>query len=408
MISGCTDATTSTPDLPVGIEAALEENRRLRAMLKRVLRSGAEKEATLQQRLIVSDSACLAAKELLAEKEGRWVALQQDLNRAHKGVDKDSEKLLVEVSAQPLGEGAFSRVVEGAIASIKQVVAVKISKPNRQENIEREADLLTFLKAQHVPHISKCIAKSRRSNEEVCLVLKMRGTTLAKAKLSFRESLFVLEKLLETLAALKKLGYYHGDIKPDNVFYYPSSKRPGEMKVILGDFGLGGKSYTQEEWKVLCASEYRAPEVFLGKVKLGWEIDIFALGCLFFEIYAGQRLFLSQSDDVRSLQQICERLGQFPAAFFDSCPAVAPYIHREGDSWQWRHSRVLVRMTKLRPLRDKLESVVRDKRDTEEVFQKMYTLLEAMLRHENRASPEELLAMLRFAPDAEAATSSTS
>jgi cyclin-dependent kinase-like len=72
----------------------------------------------------------------------------------------------------------------------------------------------------------------------------------------------------------------HRDIKPENLLIQPKAGEPGTLK--LCDFGFArtlppaGQSVTE----YVSTRWYRAPELLLGSKNYGFEVDIWAIGCI--------------------------------------------------------------------------------------------------------------------------------
>jgi serine/threonine protein kinase len=111
------------------------------------------------------------------------------------------------------------------------------------------------------------------------------------------------------------LGIVHRDMSPPNVLI---SKR-GEVKIV--DFGLA-KATTQleksEQGMVKGKFGYLAPETALGE-EVDAQADVFAVGIMLWEMIAGRRLFLAESD--WATVQLVQK-AQIPSLreFAPSCP----------------------------------------------------------------------------------------
>ena len=85
----------------------------------------------------------------------------------------------------------------------------------------------------------------------------------------------------------------HRDLKPSNLLIDPS-----EEIVKIADFGLARsfglplKTFTHE----VVTLWYRAPEVLLGSKVYSTAVDVWSLGCIFFELTHRKPLFYGESE----------------------------------------------------------------------------------------------------------------
>lgn len=108
----------------------------------------------------------------------------------------------------------------------------------------------------------------------------------ARSPLPWREAVGVLLQVAEGLQFAHEQGVVHRDIKPANILLTPD----GRAKIT--DFGVAkvtGSHLTQEA-QILGTPSYMAPELILGH-QADHRVDIFALGCIAYELLAGARPF---------------------------------------------------------------------------------------------------------------------
>jgi len=97
----------------------------------------------------------------------------------------------------------------------------------------------------------------------------------------------------------------HRDIKPENLLISAN----GVIKLCDFGFARGTKSnernflytdYVSTRW-------YRAPELLVGDANYTTSVDVWAIGCIFAELYNGLPLFPGDSD-LHTLQLIMETI----------------------------------------------------------------------------------------------------
>ncbi|QDU87742.1 Serine/threonine-protein kinase PrkC [Pirellulimonas nuda] len=127
-------------------------------------------------------------------------------------------------------------------------------------------------------------------------VLRQRGV------LSWRDAVEGAMHVADALSALHQAGVVHRDLKPENIFLSES----GLLK--LGDFGL---AFTDQGSQITLGGQtvgsvrYMAPEQVRGQRDLDGRCDLYALGCVLFEMLTGRPPFVS-TEPMRAFMQHVE------------------------------------------------------------------------------------------------------
>jgi len=223
-------------------------------------------------------------------------------------------------------------------------VAIKVlpdlfaNDAERLARFQREAQVLASLNQPNIAHIHGL----EESTGIRALVLELvEGPTLAErivqGPIPVAEALAIARQIAEALEAAHERGIIHRDLKPANI----KVRDDGAVKVL--DFGLAklaepetgaagaaGRSHLPTlttpaatmAGVILGTAAYMAPEQARGK-PVDKRADIWAFGCVFYEMLTGRRAFEGdETTDV--LARIIERepdFGALPAA-------TPPAIHR--------------------------------------------------------------------------------
>src|SRR5579864_6971650 len=216
----------------------------------------------------------------------------------------------------PLGAGGMGEVYRAHDSKLGRDVAIKMlppefaHDPERLARFRREARALATL---NHPNIA-AIYGLEESNQMDCLVLELvEGETLAECikrtgPLPIHTALDYARQIAEALEAAHGKGIIHRDLKPANVKVTPE----GRVKVL--DFGLAkafasdpaddlpnsqaptlppGASPTMPG-AILGTAAYMSPEQARGK-QVDKRTDIFALGCVLYELLTGKQAFAGES-----------------------------------------------------------------------------------------------------------------
>jgi len=196
-----------------------------------------------------------------------------------------------------LGRGAMGEVFRGLDPVLNRHVAIKrISAGlDADENIRsrfmREAKAVALLSHRNIITVYEL---GTEGDQAFMAMELLDGTDLkhaiAQRRMTLDQKLDVLEQILEGLAFAHGKGIVHRDLKPANVHLLPN----GLVKIM--DFGLAKVSGSDmtATGTVMGTPHYMAPEQVRG-LKTDVRSDVFAVGCVFYELLSGRKPFDAES-----------------------------------------------------------------------------------------------------------------
>jgi serine/threonine protein kinase/tetratricopeptide (TPR) repeat protein len=132
----------------------------------------------------------------------------------------------------------------------------------------------------------------------------LRGRPPAGGGVALAASLSIVRKLCQTLAFLHGEGIVHRDLKPDNVILLDDDR------AVLVDFGImrrfagaAGREALEVEHDAAGTLIYMAPEQILG-ADIDARADLYALGCILYEMLCGRPPFFDDRLGSISKQQL--------------------------------------------------------------------------------------------------------
>ena len=210
-----------------------------------------------------------------------------------------------------VGAGGMGEVFRAVDARLDRHVALKVlpeavaSDPERTARFQREAKVLASL---NHPNIATIHGLEHANGEHFIVMELVEGETLADrithGPIPVEEALPIARQIAEALEAAHEQGVVHRDLKPANI----KLRSDGTVKVL--DFGLA-KALAIDVGStpgltnsptltspmavtgvgvLLGTAPYMAPEQARGKA-VDRRADIWAFGCVLFEMLAGARAF---------------------------------------------------------------------------------------------------------------------
>ena len=215
---------------------------------------------------------------------------------------------------EKIGAGAMGEVYRathektGRTAAVKIIINVAGQKARVPERFEREAKILESFRH---PHIVRFLARGRYSGTNYVAMEYLTGGTLEdlldrKTFLPWREVVEYAVQLCDALHYAHQQQIIHRDLKPSNLLF--SDKRV--MK--LTDFGIAKDDSEDAEaltatGRTLGTAAYMAPEQIKGEPKISHKTDLYALGCLLYQMLTGQTPFRGASPVVLMHMHLSEK-----------------------------------------------------------------------------------------------------
>jgi eukaryotic-like serine/threonine-protein kinase len=209
-----------------------------------------------------------------------------------------------------LGGGGMSRVFVATERALGREVVIKALPDDvvatlSADRFEREIKLLASLQqANIVPVLASGTADGTPWYTMPFVTGESLRQRLAQGPLPEREATAVLRDVARALAYAHDRGIVHRDIKPDNILL------SGDAAVVT-DFGIakavkaareadtGSASATLTSAGVsLGTPAYMAPEQVLGDAEVDPRADLYALGCVAYELVTGRPPFTGNSTEV--------------------------------------------------------------------------------------------------------------
>jgi eukaryotic-like serine/threonine-protein kinase len=209
----------------------------------------------------------------------------------------------------PLGAGGVGEVFRARDQRLDRDVAIKVLPDRFAQDADRLARFQREAKAvAALAHPNILVLFDFVSDRDVCYAVTelLQGETLrqrlAEAPLPWRKAVEIGASVAEGLAAAHAKGIIHRDLKPGNLFLTAD----GRVKIL--DFGLarieppttpsgdtGPYIPAETETGVVMGTVgYMSPEQVRGQ-PVDARSDLFALGCVLYEMVAGNRAFAAAS-----------------------------------------------------------------------------------------------------------------
>ena len=204
------------------------------------------------------------------------------------------------ILGKQIGAGGMGVVYKATYTETGKEVAVKVLPPSLigdarlLKRFEREIDIL---KRMTHPNIVKYYGGGTHEGQRWYAMEFIDGGSLydilkKKHRLTWDQAIQVGRQLCAALEHAHNAGIIHRDLKPANLFI----TKKGKIK--LGDFGIARDTEATAltaAGKTVGTYAYMAPEQIQGNAAINRKTDLYAAGCLLYEVLTGETPFVSDN-----------------------------------------------------------------------------------------------------------------
>jgi serine/threonine-protein kinase len=203
-----------------------------------------------------------------------------------------------------LGSGGMGYVISARHVELGEMMALKFLRPEALvhpelvERFAREARAAAKIRSEHIANVFDVGALP--DGTPFIVMEYLAGKDLAdllhhEGALAISNAVELIMQALEALAAAHAHGIVHRDIKPENLFLTRQAQGMDIIKVL--DFGISkialprGKRDLVRTQMTLGSPVYMSPEQIRRSDQVDARSDIWAIGCVLFELITGVTAF---------------------------------------------------------------------------------------------------------------------
>jgi serine/threonine-protein kinase len=223
-----------------------------------------------------------------------------------------------------IGHGGMATVYLAQDLKHHRHVAIKVLRPDLAATVGPERFLREIQIEASLQHINILpLHDSGRSDGFLYFVMpyvegeSLRDRLVREKQLPLEDALRITHEIADALSYAHDHGVVHRDIKPENILL-------SEGHAVLADFGIaravdvaGGQTFTATG-QFVGTPQYMSPEQASGDQDLDGRSDLYSLGCVLYEMLAGEPPFTG-----RTAQRVLTRhLSEHPPPLPVECQSV--------------------------------------------------------------------------------------
>ncbi|MGH7689794.1 MAG: serine/threonine-protein kinase, partial [Gemmatimonadaceae bacterium] len=229
-----------------------------------------------------------------------------------------------------LGGGGMSRVFVAEENSLERKVVVKVLPPELTAgvNVDRfKREILLAAKLQH-PHIVPVLAAGETNGLPFYTMPFVEGESLRvrlarSGTLPITDAIGILRDVAKALAYAHERGIVHRDIKPENVLLSGGSAAVADFgiaKALSASRTAAPNATLTQVGTSLGTPAYMAPEQAAADPSTDHRADIYAFGCMAYELLSGRPPFVGKTPQ----RLLAAQMGETPQPITELRPDTPP------------------------------------------------------------------------------------
>ncbi|HUF12311.1 MAG TPA: serine/threonine-protein kinase, partial [Longimicrobiales bacterium] len=228
-----------------------------------------------------------------------------------------------------IGQGGMATVYLARDLRHQRQVALKVLRPELSAILGGERflhEIRTTANLQH-PHILP-LHDSGEADGLVFYVMpfvsgeSLRDRLSRETQLPVEDAVCIAREVADALDYAHRHGVIHRDIKPENILLHDGRAQVADFGIALAVSSAGGGTRMTETGMSLGTPHYMSPEQAMGEREISAKSDIYALGCVLYEMLVGEPPFTGPSAQAIIARVVTEE----PRSLVTQRRSVSPHL----------------------------------------------------------------------------------
>ena len=227
-----------------------------------------------------------------------------------------------------LGQGGMATVYLAHDRKLGRAVALKVLRPELaaalgSDRFLREIEIAAKLAHPHILALHDCGEADGLLYYTMPFVdgESLRDRLSRERQLPLDDALRIAQEVADALGYAHALGLVHRDIKPENVLFEAGHAVVSDFGIARAVSAAGGTRLT-ETGLAIGTPAYMSPEQAAGSKDVDGRSDLYSLGCVLYEMLAGQPPFTGATSD----SVVRQHLAAEPPSIMVVRPAVPAHV----------------------------------------------------------------------------------